>query len=451
VRYARTAWLEFDAEGMRTSTTLRRSAIRSAHRFNYEDVDELLAEPERWKEKTPAGVVELVLRMRELAMLLRGRRRRRGALELVLSEVKVVLDARGRVEGARREINTVSHQIIEEFMLAANEAVAERLHERGRLFLRRIHDPPDPRRLELLGTFVAELGLATGDLRSRHELQALLERTIDRPEAPAVHYAVLRSMSQAVYSPAQGGHYALASECYCHFTSPIRRYPDLTVHRLVDELIEGIKPGQDEAALVALGEHCSLREREAAEAERELVKLKLLHHFGSRLGETFTARITGVEEFGVFVQGLDLPIDGLVPVEGLPDDVYWFDRHTHTLAGRRAVNRFRLGDALVVAVARVDLERRKLECRWAGRVVDPTSTDPGTTAEAGEGSDAAGAASPRTLESEAGANRHSRRKRAFGGTTARAGRGKSKRPHGPTGPRGGGGAGGGRGKRRKKR
>ena len=206
--------------------------------------------------------------------------------------------------------NTESHQIIEEFMLAANEAVADTLHEAGVPFLRRVHANPDPRKLHALTEFVAELGFQTSSLENRFELQKLLGSIHGRPEEHAVNYAVLRSLQRAVYSAEEEGHYALASKCYCHFTSPIRRYPDLTIHRLVAALVAKQKPPSDMGVLVTAGEHCSEREQRAEGAERELTKLKLLLYMSSHLGEQMDAVVTGVEEFGLFVQGTKLPAEG---------------------------------------------------------------------------------------------------------------------------------------------
>jgi ribonuclease R len=159
------------------------------------------------------------------------------------------------------------------------------------------------------------------------------------------------------------GHYALASDCYCHFTSPIRRYPDLTVHRLVDAILTKQKPRNDYDELVVLARHCSEREQRAEAAERDLTKLKLLAYLSDRIGEEMEAVVTGVESYGLFVQGVKLPAEGLVRVESLNDDRYYFDRASRTLAGHRADNSYRLGDLLRVAVARVDLERREIDFR----------------------------------------------------------------------------------------
>ena len=268
---------------------------------------------------------------------------------------------------ADREQNSESHQIIEEFMLAANEAVADSLAEADLHFLRRVHHAPDPRRLKALTDFVKELGYQPESLESRFEIQRLLKEVAEKPERQAVNYAILRSLAQAVYSPEVEGHYALASDCYCHFTSPIRRYPDLTIHRLIDGILKKKKPRNDLTELVVLGQHCSDRERRAESAERELTKIKLLDYLGQRIGEELDAVVTGVEEYGLFAQGIALPAEGMIHVSSLADDYYSFDRRTHSLSGRLSGNSFRLGDKIRVAVARVDVDRRELDLRVVTR------------------------------------------------------------------------------------
>lgn len=365
VRYTQSCFIELTSDGAPVAVDLHLSAIRSRRRFTYEEVDAWLEDPQPWRAKLGRDVFELLERMRDLAAILRRRRMGNGSLELQLDEVAIDLDREGRVIGAHREVQTVSHQIIEDFMLAANRAVAERLREVEWPFLRRVHELPDPRKMRLLTEFVASLGFEVENLENRFELQRLLDHVAALPEKHAVNYAVLRAMQQAVYSPIDEGHYALAFECYTHFTSPIRRYPDLSIHRLVRALFQGKKPDLHFDDLLVLGEHCSERERRAAAAERELVKLKLLIYLNDRVGEELDALVNGVEPFGLFVQGIELPAEGLVPAAALVDDVYRFDRTTHTLTGRRAGRTFRLGDRLRVVVARVDLEQRLLEFRLA--------------------------------------------------------------------------------------
>lgn len=366
LRYTKSVFLEYTPEGERVGVEFCHSAIRSTKRLTYEQVDAFLADPASWRRQLGAKVHDLLGRMHQLAMTLRRRRMERGALELVLPEVKILLDDQGRVKGARVIQHTESHQIIEEFMLAANEAVAERLRDAGVVFLRRIHKPPTTKKLRELAEFVQELGLKTNGLEDRFELQRVLQQTAGRPEQHAVHYAVLRSLQRAVYSPEAEGHFALASSCYCHFTSPIRRYPDLTVHRLLSDLIDGRRPQSDLRELVVLGQHCSDREERAELAERELTKWKLLAYLENHLGMEMDAVITGVESFGLFVHGLELPAEGLIHVDSLVDDYYYYDRTAHSLSGRYRGNQFRLGDVVRVAVARVDLDRRELDFRLVG-------------------------------------------------------------------------------------
>ncbi len=367
VRYTKSAVMEFTADGLRVATELHSAAIRSSKRLTYEQVDGFLQDRETWRRKLGGKVTDLLGRMHTLAMILRKRRLVKGALELNMPEVKVELDKQGRVSGAHVVENTESHQIIEEFMLAANEAVAETLRDHGLPFLRRVHQSPSPEKLRVLTEFMTELGYKTDGLQSRFALQKLLAAATGRPEQHAVHFAVLRSLQRAIYSPQEEGHYALASDCYCHFTSPIRRYPDLTVHRLIDAILARAKPRRDYEELVVLGRHCSDREQRAEAAERNLTKLKLLAYLSSRIGQEMEAVVTGVESYGIFVAGIELPAEGLVRVETLREDYYRFDRASHTLCGHRAGNTYRLGDLLRVAVARVDLDRRELDFRVVER------------------------------------------------------------------------------------
>ncbi|MCG8448332.1 MAG: ribonuclease R [Pirellulales bacterium] len=368
VRYAMTALIEFSPEGQRIATDVFKSAIKSRRRFTYEEVDAYLANRAAWKKKLKAPVHALLGRMHELAMMLRERRMKRGSLELSMPELELDLNADGQVTGAHFAENTESHQIIEEFMLSANEAVAEMLADRGLLFLRRVHGPPDPRKLKALNEFVKELGLKSASLESRFALQKLLGDLHGDPREHAVNYAVLRSMQKAVYSPEQEGHYALASDCYCHFTSPIRRYPDLTVHRLIDAVNRGKPPEQQMDALLTLGDHCSEREQRAAEAERELKKVKLLLFLNDKVGMKLEGIVTGVESFGLFITGTKLPAEGFVHISALSDDYYKYDRAGHVIRGFRSGNTYRLGDPVQVAVAAVDVDRRELDFRLLGKL-----------------------------------------------------------------------------------
>ncbi len=292
-RYTVSALLEFNAEGILTSKEFARSAIRVDHRFTYEQAMAVMKDPGAEHPGVAPAVAAMLGRMLELAMILRRRRFARGALELNLPEVEIDLGESGEVTGAHLAVNDQSHQVIEEFMLAANEAVAAALSAQEILFLRRAHPDPEPFKLDEFAEFARSLGLQLDQPQSRFELQRILAETAGKPEEYAVHYGLLRSLKQANYTPEPEGHYALASDDYCHFTSPIRRYPDLQVHRQLVAWLEGKKPSSRHDELVVLAEHCTRTERRAEAAERELIRVKLLTYLEGRIGDSFHAVIIG--------------------------------------------------------------------------------------------------------------------------------------------------------------
>jgi len=366
VRYTKTAQIQLLPTGEIVGVDVRRTAIRSTQRLTYEEVDAFIEDPTTGRRIWSEEVCALLERMRELAQLLRANRKDRGMLELHMPDVRVTLDRSGSVCGAAVQPQTESRRMIEEFMVAANEAVAQWLDEHKANYLRRIHLPPLPRKMRQLTEFVRQLGLSAGNLQNRFELQELLEDVFNRPERHAVNFATLRAMQRAVYGPETEGHFALASRQYLHFTSPIRRYPDLVAHRIIDAILDG-KPTPHEENLARLGEHCSVQERRAEEAERSLTKLLLLHYLEDRQGEEMDAVITGVKRFGLFAQGTKLPAEGFIPIGMLNDDHYHFDRASHSLTGYKDGNAFRLGDRVRVAVMRVDTDRRTLDFRLVSR------------------------------------------------------------------------------------
>jgi len=362
-RYVKSVHIEYTPEGQKIAATFANGVIRVRKRLTYEQVMGLLDHPEKEAGRLDPEVLQLLLRMRDLALILKARRRRAGALELNMPEVELEYDDQGRVTGGHFAKHDLSHQIIEEFMLAANEAVAQHLSHLDVAFLRRVHPAPEPNKLRAFADFAKSLGYKVNLHRDRFSLQEVLDKSADKPEAHAVHYALLRSLKQAIYSPDTEGHYALAIDDYCHFTSPIRRYPDLTVHRLLQQWLERGRVGSDLSELTGLGEHCSKMERRADLAERELVKLKLLTYLSERIGMELEVIITGVADYGFFAQAETLPVEGLVHVSTLTDDYYYYEEETHSLIGRGTNRRYRLGDRTRVTVVRVDLQRRQLDFR----------------------------------------------------------------------------------------
>ncbi|PAY19850.1 ribonuclease R [Rhodopirellula sp. SM50] len=361
VRLAKSVEIEMTDDGTVIHSEVHNSVIRSDMRLHYRLVDQFLEAPDKYREKWGDAICDMLRDMHSLAMTIRKRRFKRGAISMDMPEVKLELDRSGKVKGAYRTENTESHQLIEEFMLAANQAVATWLDDAGLKFLHRIHPPPERRKLRQLSHFVRDLRLGIDSVESRFEIQNVLDRVAGTPLEDAVNFAVLKSMNKAVYGPQTDGHYALDMQHYCHFTSPIRRYPDLTVHRLIDRLHAGEKtPDESVGALLQLGHHCSDMERNAAQAERELTELKLLHYLKKHLGDTMTAVISRVFADGFLARCIKLPVDGYVSVDQLPSDQYRFERRGQMLVGFKAHHRYRLGDQLTVKISRVDLIQREL-------------------------------------------------------------------------------------------
>lgn len=364
VRFTKTAYIEYNPEGVPIATDFARTAIKVKKRFHYEQVMEFIRDKEKFREELEPEIFSLLERMFELAMMLRRRRYVGGSLELSMPEVKLDFNTDGQVIGAHEAGHDESHQIIEEFMLAANIAVATELDDRGLRFLRRAHDTPAIEKLTDFSRFIEVLGFKKmKNPQSRSEMQRVLKEVEGHPLERAVNFALLRSMRQAEYTPLEIGHYALAAKNYCHFTSPIRRYPDLTIHRLMDDVILREKSkGPGESDLLHLGQHCSDQERNAAQAERELTKLKLLAFMSDKVGQEFEAFITGVERYGVFCALKTVPAEGLLHLSALERmDQFYYDKEHFALIGKRTNMFLRLGDQIHVKIVRVDTDKREMD------------------------------------------------------------------------------------------
>jgi len=384
--------LELDHRGDVVSQEFVRGVIRSVERMTYTNVHLTLeGDPgQRERYANLAGRFEL---MRELALVLNRRRARRGSIDFDLPEPLIEFDEWGEMVGVHRTPRNIAHRIIEEFMLAANEAVASHLERSEIPSIFRIHEPPDPRRVmefeEIATHFGHSLGIGAIPVKkfsvvdrrrdgskvrrdivlaepslavsSRH-YQRLVERIEGKPEERILSYLMLRSLKQARYSAENVGHFALAAGTYTHFTSPIRRYPDLIVHRVLRSIVPGDRPSALAlGALRTVAEECSQSERRAADAERELVEWKKVKFMAERLGEEFKALIISTTRFGFFVELEELFVEGLVPIETLPGDRYNYRENTRKIVGDRTHREFSIGDQVTVRLDRIEAIERKLQ------------------------------------------------------------------------------------------
>jgi ribonuclease R len=279
--------------------------------------------------------------------------------------VKVHLDATGKPVRLERVENDESHQLVEEFMLAANEAVAHDLKNRSIPTIYRVHENPDPEKLAEYREFILSHNYKVGDLTNRREVQRFLASTRGKPEEQPLKIGLLKSLKRARYLPQPLGHYGLAKSDYLHFTSPIRRYADLIAHRALAEREEKRRSRMDVSQLASIAEHISTTERTAAEAEMEAVKMKKLEFFERQLAErdpqVFRATIVDVRNYGLVIELPDVVLTGLVHVSSLTDDFYVFDQTQRRLIGRRSRKRFSVGDEIRVFVARVDRFKRQID------------------------------------------------------------------------------------------
>jgi len=365
--------------GKITRSRFFEGVMRSAARLTYGEVGEFLARPEGRHSERLESVRERLLALQGAYRSFIRERSGRGALELDTPELKLKFDEQGRVAALVEQPRNDAHRLIEECMIAANIAAARFLDRHKVPTLYRVHGLPELDRLETLRQFLREFGLwlpPAEEVKPEH-LRDLLQKIGDRPDAVLISTAVIRSMPQAVYQPGNIGHFGLALEHYAHFTSPIRRYPDLVVHRGIRQVLLGADP----QALVdwhgpfpVLGQDCSFRERRADEATRGAIAWLKCYYMQERVGEEYTGLVSGVVDFGLFVQLEGLQVDGLVHVTALGQDYFTRDRSGYRLVGRSSGKVFKLGDRLRVRVSNVSLDERRVDFELAGAAGEPRRT-----------------------------------------------------------------------------
>jgi ribonuclease R len=341
--------------------------IHSHARLTYTEVNRILTDRDPEAIERRRDILPMLERMHELFDILHARRRRRGSIDFDLKESEIVLDDQGMVEAIVAAERNVAHRLIEEFMLLANETVAAHLETRGVPSLYRVHEEPDPAKVEVFEEFVSTLGYslaAKPDHLEPGDFQRLVEKIHGKPEEKPIAFLMLRTMQKARYDPANLGHFGLAAASYTHFTSPIRRYPDLVVHRVLRES----RPGMNEERRAELTEdlpeiarHTSERERRANEAERELVQWKKVRFMADKVGDEFEGYVTGVSAFGLYLELIEHFVEGMVHVSTMADDYYRFVERAHLLRGEKNGRIYRLGDRVKVQVLRVDLEKRLID------------------------------------------------------------------------------------------
>jgi len=368
-RLTYSVFMDVDPAGTVKDYRIGKSVIHSARRFTYEEVQRVI-------EAGKGDHAAIILPLFQLSKVLLKRRRKNGSLDFDTGEAKFQFDAEGLPSRIIKKIRLDAHRLIEECMLLANETVAQHIGSRKketevRPFIYRVHDLPDPVKLQELAGFVKQFGFsldAKNGVSSR-ELQKLLDRVEGSEVENVINEVALRSMAKAVYATKNIGHYGLAFSHYTHFTSPIRRYPDLVVHRLLEEYdrpVQGKRLEELRKSLPEVARQSSERERLAAEAERASVKVMQIEYMKRHVGDEFAGVITGVTNFGLFVEINELLVEGMIPLRDLSDDYYIFDEKKYSIRGRSRGKVYRLGDPLRVQVISVNPGTRKMDFQIAG-------------------------------------------------------------------------------------
>ncbi len=367
-RLVQSCLMEIDARGTVLRYEIHDGVIHSDARLTYGEVNAILADGDAAVRAAREPLVPLLESMAELCEALHGRRRRRGSIDFDLPAAEFLMDDQGRVEAIVAAERNLAQRLIEEFMLVANETVADHLARARVPALYRVHEAPDSSRVAEFEAFTAALGFSLGvpaDRVTPADFRRLLARLRGEPAERPVALLMLRTMQQARYDPANLGHFGLAAPTYTHFTSPIRRYPDLHVHRALRES-RAATPAADVREgwledLPELARHTSARERRAEEAEREIAQWKKVRFMADKVGDEFTGYVTGVTQFGLFVELIEHFVEGLVHISSMADDYYRQVEGRHALRGENTRKVYRLGDPVHVQLVRVDRDHRRLE------------------------------------------------------------------------------------------
>jgi len=367
-RLVQSCLMEVTSRGDVVRYEIHDGVIRSDARMTYTAVNAILTDRDPETIAKYRELVPMFEMMRELFEILNGRRTRRGSVDFDLPEAQVVLNEEGFIEDIVASERNVAHRLIEEFMLLANETVAGHLESKGMPALYRIHEPPDPLKVmqfeEFINAFKYSLGAGESSVKPMH-FQRLVHKIRGTPEERPIAFLMLRTMQKARYDSMNVGHFGLAAPTYTHFTSPIRRYPDLVVHRVLRELrqarVSDDRRAELDDELPEVGRHTSERERRAADAEREILQWKKVRFMADKVGDVFDGYITGVAPFGMFVELTEHYVEGLVHVSTMADDYYRFREQQHTLFGESTKKTYRLGDHVRVQIIRVDMERRQID------------------------------------------------------------------------------------------
>lgn len=365
-RLTMSCMMTIDSEGKVVEHDIFESVIKTSERMTYTDVTMILKDKDPELLKRYDYLIEEFNNMEELCMILNAKRMRRGALDFDFDETKIILNDNGEPIDIKPYEREIANRIIEEFMLVCNETIAEHMFWTGVPFVYRIHEDPDEEKLTILSEFIHNLGLflrVSGEMHPK-ALQEILEQVKGKKEEIVVNTLLLRSLKQARYAPDSTGHFGLAAKYYCHFTSPIRRYPDLAIHRIIREFITGRLDDKKINKLKKFVAEASIQssemERRAQEAERETDDLKKVEYMSNKIGQIYSGVISSVTSFGIFIE-LENTIEGLVHISNMLDDYYIYDEKHHSLMGERLRKIYRLGDEIRVKVAKTNIETRTID------------------------------------------------------------------------------------------